>query len=293
MKTILITGANGFIAKNFMNKYANTYKFILLSHKAQKNHITLEELAINLALIRTVDVVINFAGANIGSKRWGISRKIELLASRVNFTENLVRLLNQHNTNCHFISASAVGIYDFNSKSDEDTPINYDVYSNFSQELTKKWEQKALNYNGLLTITRFGVVLSSKGGAFGKILLPFKLFVGGKIGDGLQQFSWIALDDLISALDFIINKKIHGVINITAPEEINNKKLTASISSVWHRPSFITVPQYLVKILWGQMGDELLLNGVYAIPKRLISLNFNFKYPDILSCLTAIKQNNL
>ena len=113
---------------------------------------------------------------------------------------------------------------------------------------------------------------------------------GGQIGNGNQGFPWIALDDLLSALNFIICKKQIGVFNLTAPEQINNKQLTMHISKIWHRPSYIKLPSYIIRLFWGQMGEELLLNGNQAIPTNLLKSNFIFKYTNIIDCLRAIKQ---
>jgi len=182
MKTILITGSSGFIATNFCRKFIDKYRFILVSHKPQVNHITLDQLASDDSLIKSIDIIINLAGANIANGRWTTERKNNLLQSRIGVTELLVGIFNQYNPNAHLISASAVGIYDFNTVNNEDTTIDYNNYKNFSQKLTKKWEQAALGYHGLTTITRFGVVLSSKGGAMSKMLPPFLFGLGGQIG---------------------------------------------------------------------------------------------------------------
>jgi NAD dependent epimerase/dehydratase family enzyme len=157
MKTILISGSNGFIARKFCKKFASKYNFILLSHKAIQGHITLDDLAGNQSLINSIDVVLNLAGANIGDKRWSNSRKTEIIESRVKTTGQLVELFNRYNHNAHFISASAIGIYPTDSTYDESYVVEYHKYDNFSQEITRKWEQSAKQYNGKLTITRFGV----------------------------------------------------------------------------------------------------------------------------------------
>jgi uncharacterized protein (TIGR01777 family) len=290
MKTVLITGSSGFIATNFCQKFADKYKFILVSHKPQVNHITLNQLVSDDNLIKSIDVIINLAGANIANGRWTTARKNELLQSRLEVTKQLIEIFNQYNSNAHLISASAVGIYDFNTINDDNTPIDYSSFKNFSQQLTKQWEQTALGYHGLVTVTRFGVVLSGKGGAMSKMLPPFLFGLGGQLGSGQQGFPWIALDDLLSALDFIIDKKYTGVFNFTAPEQINNEQLTKYIGQVWRRPIFMKMPACMIKLLWGQMGEEFLLNGNQALPQRLINSGFKFKYPNILSCLNVIKE---
>lgn len=292
MKTILITGANGFIATNFVKQYKHKYRFIKLSHVTTAGHISFTELKENLDLCSEISVILNLAGANIANQRWSEKRKDELLASRIDTTRQLVDLFNHCERQPQLISASAIGIYDFDSTNDESTVINYSYYENFSQEITKQWEQEALQYLGKTVITRFGVVLSSHGGALNKMLIPFKLGFGGKLGTGNQGFPWIALDDLMSALTLIIDDCWTGVVNLNAPKHINNVELTKAIGKVWQRPTYINLPAFLIKILYGQMGEELLLNGNEVIPKRLIEAKFNYTYPDVISCLMAIKEQS-
>ena len=291
MKSILISGASGFIASNFCKEYSTKYKCINLSHRPQSNSISLEYLTQNLQLVKEIDIVLNLAGANLGNKRWSLAYKNELLLSRINTTQTLVKIFNQHNPNAHFLSTSAIGIYDFNTSTDEKQKLDYYRYSTFSQEITKKWELEALNYKGLLTITRLGVVLSSKGGAFGKILLPFRFGVGGRFGDGTQPFSWIGLSDLLLAFEFIIDNSLTGIFNLNSPQHIDNQQLVNLISQIWHKPKFINFPSSIIKLIWGQMGDELLLNGCYADPTQLLEHKFIFKYPVLKDCLQAIQSN--
>lgn len=293
MKTILITGASGFIATNFMQQNAKQYSFIKLSHTEIPGHVTFAELAANSKLQAQIDVILNLAGANIGAKRWSKARKEELLTSRINTTQQIVELFNQCSNKPHLISASAVGIYAVNTSNDETTKVDYTHYANFSQQITKQWELAALHYQGSITITRFGVVLSSKGGALSKILPLFKFCLGGKLGNGQQGFPWIALDDLLAALELIIENTLTGIFNLTVPQHITNTDLTKAIGKTWHRPTCFNLPPLLIKFLYGQMGKELLLQGTRVIPQRLIDLKFNYKYPDIYSCLNAIKNHQL
>ncbi|RTK98469.1 MAG: TIGR01777 family protein [Proteobacteria bacterium] len=292
MKTILISGANGFIARNFMHAFAHKYKFIRLSHSnTTENHISMADLQQAPQLLQEVDIVLNLAGAGIGDKKWNTQQKHELLTSRLTTTSQLVTLFNQHNPNAHFISASAIGIYPTDCECDENTPINYQEYHNFSQEITRKWETTAHNYSGNLTITRFGVVLAGNGGAFPKMLQPFKIYVGGKIGRGNQYFTWIALPDLLHALEMIIDQTIVGTYNLTAPLALSNHELSSIIANTWHKPNWLPLPEFMIKLLFGQMGEELFLNSLQVVPTRLLEQNFNFIYPDFASCALAIKNN--
>lgn len=290
MKTILISGSSGFIAENFIKNFAHKYKFIKLSHtKSVSDHVTLEELSANLDYIKNVDGILNLAGANIATKRWSNKRKQELISSRVDTTTALVELANKYNPKIHFISASAIGIYPTDEQYDESFFIDYSKYDNFSQEITRKWEQSLLTYQGKLTIARFGIVLSENGGAFPKMLQPFKMFVGGEIGGGEQFFTWIAMSDLFSAIELVIENTLIGTYNLTAPQAIRNKDVSKAIAKIWHRPNLLPMPSFMVKLLFGQMGEELFLNSLNILPTKLMNLNFKFKYPDFIQCIRAIK----
>jgi NAD dependent epimerase/dehydratase family enzyme len=131
--------------------------------------------------------------------------------------------------------------------------------------------------------------LSNYGGAFPKILKPFLLCVGGPIGNGRQNFSWISLIDTINALDYVLHTSNTGIYNFVAPQIITNDDLTKQISTIWHRPHLFKLSSSMIKLLFGQMGQELFLNNLIVAPKKLITEKFNYHYPDIQSCLTAIK----
>lgn len=289
MRTVLISGANGFIATSFMNNFSKKYNFIKLSHKPKDGHVTLDELNANKDLIKSVDAVINLAGANIGARRWSIARKNELLVSRVKTTLELTALFNTVGAKAHFISASAVGVYPPDQQNDEDTPINYKEYNNFSQQLTRQWENTARIYDGKLTITRFGVVLDRYGGAFPRMLKPFLFYMGGPLGSGVQNFPWISLVDLMNVLDYILDQSHTGIYNLVAPQIISNNQLAAQIAATWHRPNLFRMSEFMIKLIFGQMGNELFLSSLNVMPKRLMAENFKYQYPDIKSCLGAIK----
>ena len=207
MKKILIIGANSYIAKNFITKFNKIYEIFPVSHKQIKNHLLLDELSSkHVDLIKSIDIVINLSGANIGEKRWSQRRKQELLNSRLKTTEIIVNLLNKFNNQVHLINFSAIGIYDTNIKQDEYHEVSYTKYNNFSQEITKKWENIANNYQGSLTILRLGVVINQDSITYKKIITSYNFGFGIVFGNGEQYFSWIALEDLLNVIHFIIKK---------------------------------------------------------------------------------------
>ncbi len=288
---IAITGASGFIAKEFQRYYKEKYDFIRISRVS--NHVyntySWDEIAKTPQLLANVCCVINLAGVNIGAKRWSKARKKELLNSRVITTENLVLLLNSLPYQPALLCASAVGIYPSNEECDEDSLIDYNHYANFSEEITKKWEKAARAYKGRVVNMRFGVVLSSNGGALSKILFPFKLGIGCGISSGDWYFSWISSNDLVRAIDYLIERyDIVGIVNLVAPQLIKYKELIAAISNVYHIKLQFNLPKLVIHYMFGQMGDELLLNGQSVAPKRLLEQKFAFLYPTIIECIEAI-----
>lgn len=290
MKTILITGSTGYIATHFVKYFSEKYNFVLVSHKTIKNHVTLEEFQSNSVLVSSINIIINLAGANIGDKRWTTSRKNELLQSRLLTTQKIVNLFNRLDKKPHLISASAIGIYPENLINDESTLIDYQRYDNFSAEITKKWEDLANQYLGPVTITRFGVVLGSDGGAFPKMLKPFLFYTGSILANGLQYTPWIALPDLLNALDHVISDQQTGIYNFVAPEMINNLQLANVIAQTWKKPIVCKMPAFIIKILFGQMGKELFLNSIKVSPTRLVTDKFVFIYPKLSEALKAIKK---
>lgn len=293
MKNILITGSNGFISRSFIQKFRGQYNFILLSHKRTPSHITLEKLESDENLVSSIDLILNLSGANISEKRWTGKRKRELLESRIFITKKIVSVFNATEHKPHLISASAVGIYDENLNNDESTEIDYYSYKNFSQEITKKWELAAREYQGPLTITRFGVVLGNSGGAFPKILKPFLMYLGIILSNGSQWMTWITTYDLLKALDYIITNQHIGIYNLVAPEVTTNLQLATTISKTWNKPIIGKMPALIIRILFGQMGQELFLNSIKVSPQKLIHQGFIFKYPNIAISLNAIKNKDL
>lgn len=290
-KQIVITGASGFIASEFSRYFANEYDFIYISRKSNpsKNIYSWDDLGESPFLIANASCVINLAGVNIGDKRWSKSRKQDILDSRIKTTEQLVALLNKLDNKPDLLCASAVGIYPTSGEFDEYYNIDFSHYANFCETVTKRWENTTKEYQGRVVNMRFGVVLSSHGGALTKILLPFKLGVGSGISDGQWSFSWISLPDLINAIDFLIRKnEIKGPINLVSPEIISYNKLIDTIVKIYNKKCWFNLPKWLVTIMFGQMGTELLLSGQTVTPKKLQEYKFSFKYPSIDSTINAI-----
>lgn len=232
------------------------------------------------------DVVINLAGENIG-ERWTEERKVRLIESRVGATRALVAAIaTEPQRKRTFINASAIGFY--GPRGDEILDETATRGEGFLADLAARWEKEALAADTLarLVIFRFGVVLGSGGGALGKMLLPFKLGVGGRIGSGRQWFSWVALDDVTRAILWAIgDDSLRGVFNVTAPNPVTNADFTRALGRTLHRPAVLPIPSAGLKILFGQMAGETLLSGQRVIPSRMSERGFRFVHDTVESAL--------
>ncbi len=231
--------------------------------------------------VRGADIIINLAGAPI-INRWTETYKKELYASRINVTKSLVAACSQMDPKPGlFISTSAVGYYPPGGPYTEKDEKRAD---DFLGELTQDWENEALKAEDLgirTVIFRFGVVLGKSGGALKQMLPPFKLGMGGTIGDGSQPFSWIHIKDLARAYEAAIdNTDYSGIYNLTAPNPTTNKGLTLALGKALHRPAFMKIPEFVMRAKLGE-GAQILTSGQDAIPARLIESGFTFLFPEI------------
>jgi uncharacterized protein (TIGR01777 family) len=238
------------------------------------------------------DVVINLAGEAIIDKRWSTEQKHLLQQSRWALTAKLVELINNGETppEC-FISGSAIGYY--GRQSDKLIDENFEhCHDEFSHQLCKQWEHLALQAASPKTrvcVMRTGIVLSKRGGALLKMLLPFKLGLGGPIGDGRQYMSWIHLDDLLNGIIHLIdNKDCRGAYNFTAPNPVSNNVFSTELAAVLHRPCFVRTPAFVMRMLLGERAD-LILFGQQVVPKRLMESGFEFTHPEIKQALESLK----
>lgn len=236
--------------------------------------------------VAAADVVINLAGENIGD-RWTEERKGRLIESRVNATRALVAAIGaEPERKRTFINASAIGFY--GPRADEILDESATKGEGFLADLAARWEEEARAAEAFarLVIFRFGVVLGSGGGALAKMLLPFKLGVGGRIGSGRQWFSWVALEDVTRAILWAVkDENVSGVFNVTAPNPVTNAHFTRALGRTLHRPTMLPIPSVGLRILFGQMADETLLSGQRVVPSRMIEGGFRFVHDTVESAL--------
>ena len=274
MKTIAITGASGFVGTS-LKKYFSAlgYKIISISRDVLNDNKKLEET------LNQTDIVINLAGANI-INRWSKSYKKLLYSSRIETTSKIVNAINSiQNRPKLLISTSAVGIYDNKTTYDENGSYSNDFLSNLCQDWEKE-AKKAKNESTKVSIFRFGIVMGKDGGALQKMITPFKLGLGGTIGDGKQAFSYIHINDLLNAYKFVIENEFEDTFNLTAPIPTTNKGLTLALGKTLKRPTILPIPQFVLNIIFSE-GAQVLTDGQSAIPKKLLELGFKFKFNTI------------
>lgn len=234
-------------------------------------------------LITSDTAIVNLAGAGIGDKRWSEDRKKLILESRVNAGAAVVDAIEKASEKPRVvIQSSAVGYYGTPGDQilTEDSPAGED----FLADVCKEWEDstQAVESMGVRrVIIRSGVVLSMDGGALPRMLLPFKLMVGGPIGDGKHWFPWIHIDDEIKAIRFLIeNENAKGVFNVMAPNPLTNGDFTHEVGKVMQKPAVIPVPKLALQMMFGEMAI-MVIDGQRAVPKRLQEHNFEFVYPTV------------
>ncbi len=276
MREIAISGASGFVGSSLIKYFENNGDKVT---QIKRTDLSNQDRLVQL--LDAKDLVINLAGANI-INRWSQSYKKLLYSSRIETTKALVSAMDKISSKPKlFISTSAVGIYKNDDVYDENTT---NLNDDFLAELCKDWENEALRANELdirTAIFRFGIVLGKGGGALSKMLTPFKLGLGGTIGDGSQAFSFVHIDDLVNSYEYILNNEnLDGVFNLTAPTPTTNYGLTKALGNALHRPTILPVPQFVLNLIFSE-GAKVLTDGQSAIPKKLIDSGFKFKYQTI------------
>ncbi len=238
-----------------------------------------------------VDVVVHLGGVNIAGKRWSPEVKQKIFNSRFQSTSLLAsQLATLEQKPSVFLCASAVGFYGDRGEDrlDESSPRG----EGFLADVCQAWEQatQPAKDAGIRVVNmRFGMILDRKGGALGQMLTPFKMGVGGRLGSGKQYWSWIALPDVINALQFCLNhSELAGPVNFVAPDEVTNLEFTKTLGKVLSRPTCLPVPAWGVKTAFGEMGQELMLTSARVVPKKLTEAGFQFQYPQLEDAFRSV-----
>ena len=237
-------------------------------------------------VLEGVDAIVNLSGATI-DRRWTASHKREILDSRVETTNLLTRVaatLDPHPA--VFVCAGGAGAY--GDRGDEILTEESAPGTGFLADVCRAWEAAAdpAREAGIRVLNfRHGIVLSRAGGALPRLLRPFRLGVGGRVGSGTQWWAWVDMDDLVAAYLFALGGHLDGVANLTSPNPVTNGQLTKALGKALSRPTILPLPAFAARLAFGQMGEELLLGGQRALPARLLDAGFEFRYPELDAAL--------
>ncbi len=246
---------------------------------------------VDVAAMEGMEAVVHMSGANIAQGRWTAARKAVLRSSRIDTTRVLVDALASLRQKPRvFVCASAIGYY--GNRGDEVLTESSAIGTDFIALLVRDWEAEAnrAEASGIRTVMlRFGVILSSEGGALSRMLLPFKFGLGGRLGSGRQWMSWIALDDAVAIVRAAIaDERLAGPLNVVAPNPQRNADFTRITAAVLHRPAILAAPAFALRIALGEMADALLLASQRVIPERLAAAGYSFQFAGFESALRTV-----
>ena len=295
---VLITGGLGFVGTQLsIRLLKGGHEVTVVDHSPQPRPYTPSEVhyvAADTTMpgawqeeVAVQNAVINLAGASIFS-RWTAQTKQLMYDSRILTTRNVVDAMPAKKGTL-LCSTSAVGYYGFSG--DEELVEEDEPGTDFLARLAADWEgeaQKATEKGVRVTITRFGLVLGKTGGVLGQMIPLFKKFIGGPLGSGNQWFSWIHMEDLLSAFLFVFNnKEISGPVNFCSPNPVRNRDLAKALGEVLKRPSVVPTPAFALRLILGEFGS-VVLEGQRVLPSRLLRYGFEFKYPELVGALREV-----
>jgi len=245
----------------------------------------------DLAAAEGAEAVVHLAGASIGEGRWNEERKRILRSSRVEATRHLVSALAKLNRPpAVLVSASAMGIY--GDRGDEELTEESAPGHDFLAQLACDWEAEAARaekFGARVALLRFGLILSQSGGALARMLTPFKLGLGGRLGSGRQWMSWVTLEDTAAivrcALD---NASLHGPVNVATSNPVRNVEFTKRLAQALHRPAIFPAPAIALRLMLGEMADALLLSSQRVVPRKLDRIGYRFQHTELAAAFASV-----
>lgn len=286
---VLITGASGLIGNALQESFRDRgYEMLLASRSEPKSDNEIqwdaEKGFAEPERLEGIDAAVHLAGESISGLRWTEEKKRAIRDSRVLGTRSVVEAISGLRDRPRvLVAASAVGFY--GERGDEELTESSSAGDDFLSAVAKEWESESRRAEdaGVRTVLiRSGIVLSKDGGALGTMLTPFRLGIGGTVGSGKQWMSWISLEDEVAIINFAIeNENLRGAVNAVSPNPATNYEFTKTLGEVLYRPTILPLPEFAVSMIFGEMGDALLLASTKALPKRLLDAGFEFKYPDL------------
>ncbi|MCG8608825.1 TIGR01777 family oxidoreductase [bacterium] len=296
MMKILLTGASGLIGSalwNFLTKTGHEITRLVRSKlNGQGDEIYWEPNSgiLDKTKVEGFEAVVHLAGENIAS-RWTEETKARIRDSRLNGTRLLRKTLNElERPPKVLVCASAIGYY--GNRGAEVLTEDSEAGTGFLVELCREWEATsvAVGPKGIRLINlRIGVVLSDRGGALQKMLTPFKMGVGGIVGDGTQFWSWIAIDDVVGAIHHaLVTESLQGPVNAVSPNPVDNRDFTKTLGRILGRPTIFPMPAFAARLAFGEMADELLLASARVKPAKLLASKYEFRFPELADALQHV-----
>jgi hypothetical protein len=300
---IIVTGATGFIGRALCRRLIRSgYDIAVLTRDRNRAKPICGDRAVVvqwdgrtsagwLELASRAEAVVNLAGENIGAGRWTEERKARIQGSRARAGAAVIDALRLASPRPKtLIQASAIGLY--GPRGDEELDEASSTGEGFLAETVRVWEESTKEAETLgvrRVVIRSGLVLDKGGGVLPRFILPFKFFVGGKLGSGEQWISWIHRDDEVEAIRYLLGRSdLSGAFNLVAPAPVRMKEFARALGRAMKRPSRFSVPSFVLKRIFGQMAEETILSGQRVLPKALLREDFSFRYPDLEAALRPI-----
>jgi uncharacterized protein (TIGR01777 family) len=292
---VLVTGSTGFIGSSLVQALEQRGdQVVRLSRRGSAGEPTWDPDAgtISAGALDGVDAVVHLAGEGIGEKKWTAEQKQRVLGSRVKGTSLLARTLAEQETKpAVLVSGSAIGYY--GDRGDEVLDETSSSGDDFLADVCRQWEasaQPVVDAGIRLVNIRTGIVLDPSGGVLKRLLLPFRLGLGGRVGTGRQWMSWIARGDVIGAIIHALDHdSLRGPVNLTAPNPLTNAELTKTLGAVLHRPTILPTPLLPLKLRYGaELVDALLVSGQRVLPRQLEGAGYAFAHRDLAPALRAL-----
>jgi uncharacterized protein (TIGR01777 family) len=302
-RRILITGASGFIGRALARDLAASgYDVVALTRNPAASRRLFPGSVVTAGwdgrtaagwgdLADGAVAVINLAGDNLAEGRWTRAKKERILRSRTDAGAAVVEAVRAAGTKPEvLLQASAIGAY--GGRGDEELDESSSSGTGFLADVVRRWEdstKEVESWGVRRAIVRSGLVLGKGGGVWPRLVLPFRFFAGGPLGNGRQGFSWISLEDEVRAVRFLIESdELAGTFNLTAPQPLRQREFCRVVGKAMRRPCWLPVPAVVLKVLFGEKARETLLAGQRVVPRRLLAAGFEFRYPDAATAVKAI-----
>ncbi|HEV3254120.1 MAG TPA: TIGR01777 family oxidoreductase [Candidatus Acidoferrales bacterium] len=294
---VAVSGSSGLVGSALTTALvANGHtvaRFVRPESPATSNSIRWDPLAgtLDAQALEGADAIVHLAGASIAGGRWTAARKKILRSSRVEATQHLLEGISKlRRRPAVFISASAIGFY--GDRGVERLTESSAPGDDFLSQLARDWEASASRAESLgmrTVLLRFGVILSTRGGALPRMLTPFRLGAGGRLGPGKQWMSWLTLDEVIAIILYALEKdSLRGPVNAVAPNPATNAEFTRVLARALHRPALFPAPAFALRLVLGEMADALLLSSQRVFPERLTASGYAFRHPLLAEAIATV-----